>query len=57
MESDHPHFSIRWQYDLLDLNRSIFYSTPAIGTERSKSLELMELTDKQHTDIPTYGSR
>ncbi|MCF4146223.1 hypothetical protein L2W31_12930, partial [Dethiosulfovibrio acidaminovorans] len=57
VESDHPHLSIRRQCDLLDLNRSSFYSPPTVGTESSEKLEIMELIYKQYTDIPTYGSR
>jgi putative transposase len=57
VEPNHPHLSIRRQCDLLDLNRSSFYSPPTVGTESSEKLEIMELIYKQYTDIPTYGSR
>lgn len=57
MEPNHPQISVRRQCDLLCLNRSSFYSPPTFGRESLENLEVMELIDKQYTDIPTYGSR
>lgn len=57
VEPNHPQISVRRQCDLLDLNRSSFYSPPTFGRESLENLEIMECIDKQYTDVPTYGSR
>jgi putative transposase len=57
VEPNHPQISVRRQCDLLCLNRSSFYSPPTFGRESLENLEIMELIDKQYTDIPTYGNR
>lgn len=46
-------FSIRQQCDLLSVNRSNFYYTPA--TETNENLLYMRLLDEQYTEDPTYG--
>jgi putative transposase len=45
--------SIRRQCDLLGLNRSAFYYTPA--TESAFNLQLMQLIDEHYTKTPFYG--
>lgn len=47
--------SVRRQCDLLGLNRSTYYLTPA--AESPENLELLGLIDRQYTARPFYGSR
>jgi putative transposase len=47
------HLSIRRQCELVGLNRSTFYYTPA--TESEFNLRLMRLIDEQYTKTPFYG--
>lgn len=54
VEPRHPQLSIRRQCELLGLNRSTFYYTPA--RESELNLHLMRLIDEQYTKTPFYGS-
>jgi len=54
VEPGHPQLSIRRQCELLGLNRSTFYYTPA--GESELNLHLMHLIDEQYTKTPFYGS-
>jgi putative transposase len=54
IEPGHPQLSIRRQCELLGLNRSTLYYTPA--GESAFNLHLMRLIDKQYTKTPFYGS-
>ena len=45
--------SIRQQCELIGLNRSTFYYTPA--TASAFNLQLMRLIDEQYTKTPFYG--
>src|SRR5215211_9333068 len=47
------HLSIRRQCELVGLNRSTFYYTPAMASEFN--LRLMRLIDEQYTKTPFYG--
>jgi putative transposase len=47
------HLSIRHQCELVGLNRSTFYYTPAMESELN--LRLMRLIDEQYTTTPFYG--
>jgi putative transposase len=47
------HLSIRRQCELVGLNRSTFYDTPAMASEFN--LRLMRLIDEQYTKTPFYG--
>jgi putative transposase len=49
----HPDLSIRHQCELVGLNRSTFYYTPA--TESEENLLLMRLIDEQYMRTPFYG--
>jgi len=53
IEPRHPQLSIRRQCELVGLNRSTFYYTPA--PESELNLRLMRLIDKQYTKTPFYG--
>ncbi len=53
IEPDHPVFSLRRQCELLGLNRSSWYYTPA--TESPENLQLMRWIDEQYTRTPFYG--
>ena len=53
IELEHPQLSIRHQCELVGLNRSTFYYTPA--GESDLNLYLMRLIDKQYTKTPFYG--
>lgn len=53
MEPDHPQLSLRRQCELLGLNRSTFYYTPA--GESAENLHLMRLIDEQYLRTPFYG--
>jgi len=53
LEVGHPHLSIRRQCELVGLNRSTFYYTPA--GESDLNLHVMRLIDKQYTKTPFYG--
>ena len=55
MEKSHPRLSVRQQCELLGLNRSTAYYTPAEETEAN--LCLMRRIDKQYLKTPWYGSR
>ena len=55
VEIDHPQLSIRRQCELLDLNRSSFYLSPATASE--ENLRLMRGIDQQFLKTPFYGSR
>ena len=55
IESGHPHLSIRHQCELVGLNRSTFYYTPA--QESELNLHLMRLIDTYYTKAPFYGRR
>jgi putative transposase len=55
IEPDHPDLSVRRQCELLGLNRSTCYFTPA--GESAENLELMRLIDEQYTKTPFFGSR
>ena len=54
VEPGYPQLSIRRQCELLGLNRSTFYYTPA--GESELNLHLMRLIDEQYTKTPFYGS-
>lgn len=47
--------SIRWQCELVGLNRSTFYLEPA--SETPENLLFMRLIDEQYLERPFYGSR
>ena len=47
--------SVRRQCELLGLNRSGYYASPA--GQSAENLELMGLIDRAYTDTPFYGSR
>lgn len=51
----HNAISICRQCELLDLNRSTYYLSPA--TESEENLRLMRLIDEQYLKTPFYGSR
>jgi len=53
IEPGHPQISIRRQCELVGLNRSTFYYTPA--QESELNLHLMRLIDEQYTKTPFYG--
>jgi putative transposase len=53
IEPAHPQLSIRRQCELVGLNRSTFYYTPA--QESDLNLHLMRLIDEQYTKTPFYG--
>jgi putative transposase len=53
MEPEHPVLSLRHQCELLGLNRSSWYYTPA--SESAENLQLMRLIDEQYTRTPFYG--
>jgi putative transposase len=55
IERDHPVLSIRRQCELLGLNRSSWYLSPA--RESAENLALMRLIDEQYLRTPFYGSR
>lgn len=55
IEPGHPQLSIRRQCELVGLNRSTFYYTPA--RESDLNLYLMRLIDVQYTKTPFYGWR
>jgi putative transposase len=55
IESEHPQLSIRHQCELVGLNRSTFYYTPA--QESDLNLHLMRLIDTYYTKAPFYGRR
>ena len=55
IEPNHPVLSIRRQCELLDLNRSSWYRTPA--GESAENLALMRMIDEQYLRTPFYGSR
>ena len=55
MEWDHLKLSVRQQCELLGLNRSTAYYTPAEETE--ENLCLMRRIDEQYLKTPFYGSR
>ena len=55
VEPNNPHLSIRRQCELLDLNRSSYYLSPAVESE--ENLRLMRLIDEQFLETPFYGSR
>ncbi len=55
IESEHPQLSIRHQCELVGLNRSTFYYTPA--QESDLNLNLMRLIDIYYTKAPFYGRR
>ena len=54
IEPEHPQISIRRQCELVGLNRSTLYYTPA--GESELNLHLMRLIDEQYTKTPFYGS-
>lgn len=53
IELHHPEISVRRQCELIGLNRSTLYYTPA--TESPLNLHLMRLIDEQYTRTPFYG--
>jgi putative transposase len=53
IEPEHPELSIRRQCELVGLNRSTLYYTPA--GESELNLHLMRLIDEQYTKTPFYG--
>jgi putative transposase len=53
IEPRHPQISIRRKCELVGLNRSTFYYTPA--QESELNLHLMRLIDEQYTKTPFYG--
>jgi len=53
IDLNHPELSLRRQCELIGLNRSTFYYTPA--TESEYNLRLMRLIDEQYTRTPFYG--
>ncbi len=53
IEPAHPEISVRRQCELIGLNRSTFYYTPAMESELN--LHLMRLIDEQYTQRPFYG--
>jgi putative transposase len=55
IEPSNPQLSIRRQCELLGLNRSSYYLSPA--TESEENLRLMRLIDEQFLKTPFYGSR
>ena len=55
IEPEHPQLSIRCQCELVGLNRSTFYYTPA--QESDLNLQLMRLMDVYYTKAPFYGRR
>jgi len=55
IEANHPQISIRRQCELIDLNRSTYYLSPA--SETAFNLELMLVIDKEYTRAPFYGYR
>lgn len=55
IEPDHPQLSLRRQCDLLNLNRTSYYHTPAV--ESAENLKLMRRLDELHLKYPYYGSR
>lgn len=55
MDIGHPALSVRRQCELLDLNRSSLYYTPA--AESADNLRLMRLLDEEYTRHPFLGSR
>ena len=55
IEPEHPQLSIRRQCELMGLNRSTFYYTPA--QESDLNLYLMRLMDAYYTKAPFYGRR
>ena len=55
IEPGHPQLSIRRQCELVGLNRSTFYYTPA--EESDLNLHLMRLIDTYYTKAPFYGYR
>jgi putative transposase len=55
VDPKNPHLSICRQCELLGLNRSTYYLTPAIAWE--EDLHLMRRIDEQYLKTPFYGSR
>lgn len=55
IEPEHSQLSVRRQCELLNLNRSSYYFTPA--TESAENLALMRQIDELHLKHPFYGSR
>jgi putative transposase len=53
IELSHPQISVRRQCELIGLNRSTLYYSPA--TETELNLELMRRIDAQYTQTPFYG--
>jgi putative transposase len=53
IELNHPNLSVRRQCELLELNRSTYYYTPA--GESEYNLHLMRLLDEQYLKTPFYG--
>jgi putative transposase len=52
---DGSDLSIRRQCELIDLNRSTYYLSPAV--ESAENLRLMRVIDEQYLKTPFYGSR
>jgi putative transposase len=55
VDVDDPDFSIRKQIELLGINRSSYYSKPALET--TGNLAVMDQIDREYTRHPFYGSR
>jgi putative transposase len=55
VEPNVSHLSIVHQCELLDLNRSTYYLSPAV--ESAENLRLMRRIDEQYLKTPFYGSR
>jgi len=55
VDPNHNHLSICRQCELLGLNRSTYYLSPA--TESEENLRLMRRIDEQYLKTPFYGSR
>ncbi len=55
IDVNHPQISLRRQCELINLNRSSYYLSPA--GETAFNLELMLVIDKEYTLAPFYGYR
>ena len=54
IEPLHPSLSIRYQCNMLELNRSSYYYVPKINEMSDDDLELIRLVDEIYTRYPFF---